>query len=188
MVRKTWTEEDLQYIRDNVHLSHTELGKLFGVSAGAISRVKTHYRINRLTIISDHQDRQWRVIDEFPLYEVSNHGEVRNTARGNLLKSRINKDGYPQITFKLGTRTLNRTVHRLVALAWLPRLDGENEVNHRDGVKTHCSVTNLEWTTERGNIQHAHANGLMNTPKGAEHWTRRDPERFKKLVRDKRCK
>ena len=186
MVRKQWAEDELQFIRDNIHLSHADLGDRFGVSAGSISRVKTRYRINRLSeaVLSD--DRQWRVIEEFPSYEISNHGEVRNIARGNLVKNRIGKDGYPLISFKCGTKTVNRAVHRLVALAWLPKPRGMNEVNHKDGVKANCAVTNLEWTTKQGNMQHAHAHGLMNTPSGDGHWSRRDPKKFQTLVRDKR--
>lgn len=37
---------------------------------------------------------EWKVYPEFPTYEVSNNGQVRNRKRGNILKPHEDKDGY----------------------------------------------------------------------------------------------
>lgn len=59
----------------------------------------------------------------------------------------------------------NHYVHRVVAETWLPNPHNMPEVNHKDGIRNHNAVANLEWTTRKRNARHAVANGLIwNTP------------------------
>lgn len=51
--------------------------------------------------------------------------------------------------------------HRLVALTFLPRVDGKHIVNHIDGNKNNPCLDNLEWTTPKENSDHAYKNGLL---------------------------
>ena len=50
---------------------------------------------------------------------------------------------------------------RPVALAFVPNPQQLPEVNHIDGIKTHCQSGNLEWRTHAGNMQHAAHNNLQ---------------------------
>lgn len=52
-------------------------------------------------------------------------------------------------------------VHRLVAQYFLPNPFNLPQVNHKDCDKSHNSVNNLEWTSRKDNIDHAHAAGRM---------------------------
>ncbi|HSV90916.1 MAG TPA: HNH endonuclease [Nitrospiraceae bacterium] len=74
--------------------------------------------------------------------------------------------------------------HRLVALTYLPNPLGLPEVNHKDGVKTNCTVLNLEWTTKKGNTDHKAVMGLA--PWGEQHFrailTERDIRRIRKQI------
>lgn len=64
----------------------------------------------------------------------------------------INNCGYVLI----GTRIGVKTVHRLVALAWLGAPpEGKNEVDHLDGDKTNNDVRNLEWVSHSENVRRA---------------------------------
>lgn len=60
-------------------------------------------------------------------------------------------------------------VHRLVAQAFIPRVEGKNFVNHRDGNKRNNCVNNLEWCTYQENTVHAFKTGLRVAPAGGQH-------------------
>ncbi len=55
-------------------------------------------------------------------------------------------------------------VHRLVALAFCPRLEGKPWVNHKDGDPANNQASNLEWASPAENAKHAYETGLR--PRG----------------------
>lgn len=89
-------------------------------------------------------------------YEVSAEGHIRNRNTGRILKEFVGKDGYLRVQFAGKTRT----VHRVVATAYVPADVGKDFVNHKDGNKQNNHVDNLEWVTRRENMQHAYDHGL----------------------------
>ena len=106
---------------------------------------------------------EWRIIEEFPNYEVSESGFVRNIdMRYRVLKGGRTDKGYLIVQLRYNGRSYGRTVHSLVANAFLPKPEGdlEYEVNHRDGNKEDNSCQNLEWMTHGDNVRHAYATGL----------------------------
>jgi hypothetical protein len=68
--------------------------------------------------------------------------------------------GYLAIDSKEQGKKRTHYVHRLVAEAFIGRPTDCNEVNHLDGDKGNNHVSNLEWTTHSGNLQHAVKTGL----------------------------
>lgn len=109
---------------------------------------------------------RWREVAGFG-YAVSDEGKVMRTAPGMgarigcVLKPRPNRKGYLQLMLCKRGKQFTRTVHKLVAEAFLgPYPEGE-EVNHKDGVKTNCRVGNLEYLTRSENNKHAYRLGLF---------------------------
>ena len=87
--------------------------------------------------------------DENPI-EVSTLGRIRLQS-GQIVEGRV-KGNY--------SRYQKYGVHRLVATAFCDRRPGQNIVNHLDGNPANNCAANLEWTTQQGNCEHAHATGL----------------------------
>jgi len=101
-------------------------------------------------------------------YEVSNFGNVRSFSKfkkGGLLKPNLDKDGYNIVGLVYPNKLKSLKVHRLVALAFIPRIKGKEFVNHKDFDKQNNHIDNLEWTTTQENTKHAYS--LM--PRGETH-------------------
>lgn len=98
-------------------------------------------------------------------YEVSNFGRVnsitRNGTSGGILKGNKNKCGYHMALLRRNGEVKNCTVHRLVALAFLKKVENKEIVNHIDGNKENNTVENLEWCDQSENQIHAYKLGLQ---------------------------
>lgn len=103
--------------------------------------------------------REWRDIPGFKtLYEVSNDGLVRKKAY-ELKPHALKKGGHMHVTVGEKNR---QYVHRLVALAFLPKVEGKPWVNHKDGNPANNHLSNLEWCTPGENIAHGYrSNGRI---------------------------
>lgn len=77
------------------------------------------------------------------------------------LKPRINNIGYGRVRVFVDNKWREKLVHRLVAEVFVPNKNNYPIVNHKDGNKTNNLHTNLEWCTQKQNMQHAFKNGLV---------------------------
>ena len=99
-------------------------------------------------------------------YEVSDCGEVRSIKRKapRFLKAFKDPAGYLRVNLYSGTKSSMKMhfVHDLVAEAFIASKPPKMTVNHKDGVKTNNTVSNLEYLTLADNTRHAHRTGLIN--------------------------
>ena len=103
----------------------------------------------------------WKTIVDYPNYEVSNLGNVRNKKSKKLLKQSNGRDKrYLSVYLTNGKKENTQRVHRLVAEAFIPNPEEKPMVNHIDGDKNNNSVENLEWCTSKENNNHAIKMGL----------------------------
>jgi hypothetical protein len=72
------------------------------------------------------------------------------------------------VNLKAHGKQVQRSIHRLVATAFIPNHDNLPEVNHRDGDKSNNCVSNLEWCTRSENLTHAFRTGLNRQLKGTD--------------------
>ena len=90
------------------------------------------------------------------LYTLYEDGTVHSGKLDLLLQARQNSNGYLIVT--LDGKQLS--VHRLVALHFLPNPYNYSQVNHKDGNKANNHVSNLEWCSAEQNINHSLETGL----------------------------
>jgi len=104
------------------------------------------------------EDEIWKKIG-INNYFVSNYGRIKN--KKEIRKLTPNAHGYIKITIN----NKSYSVHRLVALAFIPNNENKEFVNHIDGNKTNNNLNNLEWATCLENNIHKINSGLSNTTK-----------------------
>lgn len=100
-------------------------------------------------------DEVWKFIEDHPNYMVSSKGRLINITRGRIIKGNYHRDGY--LRYCLSTKGKPKTwfAHQLVARAFLDRVSGKYEVNHKDEDKLNNCVDNLEWCTRKENMNHS---------------------------------
>lgn len=121
---------------------------------------------------------EFKEIEGFPNYEISNCGRVRTKSRKiryvhavtgrehyrqsqeRYLKLFQNACGYKFVSLRNAGKATPITVHRLVALNFIPNIDKLRVVNHKDGNKHNNCLSNLEWCTDEYNHRHATETGL----------------------------
>lgn len=105
----------------------------------------------------------FRLIPGYSRYRINREGCVKNVVLKTTQSSYVDKYGYTffGMTPDVGKR-LPVGLHRLMAMSYIeiPRNFYELDVNHIDGVKSNCDVSNLEWSTRQGNASHAYRIGL----------------------------
>lgn len=101
-------------------------------------------------------------------YEVSNHGNVRDMfSREPRPQYERGKKGYQKylsVSLPINGRYRNCSIHRLVATAFIPNPDNLPQVNHKDTDKQNNYDWNLEWNSQKENINHAIKTGVMKVP------------------------
>lgn len=106
----------------------------------------------------------WKDVVGFEgLYIVSNFGEIRSVdhyvkcnsgkrlVKGRTLKPCDRGNGYPFVTMGKDGKQYNMSVHRVVAIAFLPNPNNLPEVNHKDTNTFNYSLDNLEWCDRKYN-------------------------------------
>lgn len=103
---------------------------------------------------------EWRDIEGYEgLYQVSNYGRVKSLKFGKMiiLKNRYCAGYWSVMLYKNGIG-VPKTVHRLVAEAFIPNPQNLPCVNHKDENRSNCVSDNLEWCTYEYNSNYGTRN------------------------------
>ena len=104
-----------------------------------------------------NENEQWKTIEGFENYLVSDQGRVMNAKTGKILKAGRNQYGYYLVVLCKDGVKKTKLVSRLVAEAFIPNPEGLETVNHINKVKTDNRVENLEWMTQGDNVRYSRA-------------------------------
>ena len=88
------------------------------------------------------------------LYAITSCGKVWSYRAKKFMKLHTDRYGYQELILQKDGVRKHYKVHRLVAEAYIPNPDNKEQVNHKDEVKSHNWVNNLEWATCKENINY----------------------------------
>ena len=96
-------------------------------------------------------NEEWRSIDGYINYQVSNIGRVRNSKTGRILKPACRSRKYLHVQLCYEGNIKNCFIHRLVANEFISNPDNKPMVDHIDGIKDNNVYTNLRYATKSEN-------------------------------------
>jgi len=109
-------------------------------------------------------------LKDHPKYLALPTGQIYSLKTKRILRPFLTKRGYEVVSICAAGKATKYLVHRLIAESFIPEVDQNKWVNHKDGVKTNNKPENLEWMTPAQNIQHAYDSGLNKAHRGEKHF------------------
>lgn len=103
-------------------------------------------------------NKKWITINDYPNYQVSNTGLIKNKITNKILKQHLNNRGYEEVILCNNGKCHEFLVHRLVATYFVKGKTVLKEVNHKDENKLNNNANNLEWLTHKENLNYGHHN------------------------------
>ena len=94
------------------------------------------------------------------LYSITMSGDVYSFYSNKFLKQSINHKGYHSVGLWKNKVSKNHRIHRLVAETYIPNPKNKRTVNHIDGNKHNNKIDNLEWATDKEQVDHKIKNKL----------------------------
>lgn len=149
--------------------TYKEIQGFTGMSISAISKAKKNRTrvkcLNGLYIVDDSFTKEelnelrnsffdpnevWAPIEGYPKYMVSNLGRVKSIYKKETLLSPYMKKVetlFVKLCNEDGVKEIY--VHKLVAKAFLERVEGKNAVYHKDGNLKNNDCNNLQWVSRK---------------------------------------
>ena len=100
----------------------------------------------------------WKPIRNFPSYDCSSEGRIRNIRTQKIQRPTLNKNGCLKVSLYKNGKRYNVKVHRVIAETFLGEHPGM-DVRHKDDDPQNNCVDNLEWCTRSELIKAAYERG-----------------------------
>lgn len=102
----------------------------------------------------------YKQINEYPDYEISDMGNIRNIKTKRILKPQTSRKGYFRVSLYKNKKLYIVEIHRLVAITYIENLDMSNQVDHIDRNRLNNNISNLRWLSKEDNLK----NRVFNKP------------------------
>ena len=90
-------------------------------------------------------------IVNFPNYQISTFGNCKNVITGRILKPSISPQGYLQVVLMNDGDRSTKTVHKMVAIAFLENPENKRCVDYIDRCRANNHISNLRFATDSEN-------------------------------------
>ena len=102
------------------------------------------------------------IADEYlKYYDITEDGKCINKQTKHIKNTFISNNGYERVTLWIKGKQQKFSIHRLVAIKYIPNPNNYSCINHIDGNKLNNNVNNLEWCSISQNTNHAYKNNLI---------------------------
>jgi len=109
---------------------------------------------------------EWRDIVNFPNYQVSNLGNVKNCKTNTMIKTSLGtKDKRYYYVSIYNEKNCRLLLHRIIAKAFIPTDDDSLEIDHKDRNTHNNNIENLRWATKSENKRNAYKKKLQTSSK-----------------------
>jgi len=99
--------------------------------------------------------KSWKpVVGYEEYYIVSSEGEVFSLRTNKIMREFNSPQGYKRVELNVGGMAIKKSVHRLVAEAFIPNPNNYPVINHKDENPQNNNVDNLEWCTYKYNTNY----------------------------------
>lgn len=129
-------------------------------------RVEKPLSSGGISIMESFENEIWKPVKNWEKsYHISNMGRLKylNYLHWNKEKITIGaklNNGYLKSVLKNKPKVKQILIHRIVAESFIPNPENKPNVNHINGDKTDNRSENLEWVTQKENINHSIRTGL----------------------------
>lgn len=106
----------------------------------------------------------WKPLKNFPSYDGSSEGRIRNIRTRRILKTFINDKGYARVSLRKNGQRYTMSVHKVIAETFLGEHPGM-DVWHKDLDRLNNQIDNLEWRTRKEIARDSFERGARRAPR-----------------------